>query len=439
MDKTTYIIDDRLIQIDLSALENVNSTTSIELNKDLALIITKLLRAHFTGCLHNVGSGHLELSIPDPELLQVDGPKELYSKHLYVNLTKFLAGEHDRAAHCIKTKTFYNIKDLLTITPLEKRNLNKDYRWALGWDPAPFIKSFKNKDILTASLMFNCPIEELSDGKACISPGRCIPLSDLPENHPAIEYLRNRGFQQIPTLEKQFNASFCVEENPQIKHLILGADASSYKVDPLQFSPQGRIIFQANQFGITKLWQGRIIEKTVNNEKYYYAFYGEENPRNGWVKVAHLDPSTKKFIPEQGINPSILKRKYIIAPGTKSSNTILGFDAARAYNVGRPVKTIGICEGVLDAAKMGPPFCSVMGSSLSIGQLKLISCEFDRLLIACDHDLVGREMLDRLYKNLSYLGGIEYQEFEYPLNYKDLGEIKDANEILTLKLRYNLD
>ena len=94
------------VPIDLSGLERSCEAVGIYLNHDQQIMITKLLQIHFTGKLHISGASRdIELSIPDPELLINDGPKELYSKHLYVNITKVSRELND----ALKNPTFSHI------------------------------------------------------------------------------------------------------------------------------------------------------------------------------------------------------------------------------------------------------------------------------------------------------------------------------------------
>lgn len=464
----TYLIGDRFLKIDLSRLDNIgNLKDSNVLSERLKHVITRLLSIHFTGKLHLVDSNHIELSLPDPELLQIDGPKELYSKHLYVNLSKYLNGENAVIARCVKTDRKYDINTLLSMPSINNRFKGSDRRFKytdsrvdLDWDPNPFLEKFKDKDALDLSA-----ITFASDNSQDVevkSPGVTIPLTQLSQNHPAVEYLRRRGFSDLQQLENQFKACYCIKESNRFTYGRLLTSKSKLQdvdednipqdmigslppFDPLKcVSPQGRIIFYATQLGIDRLWQGRIIDETANGYKYIYAHYGEDDPRNGFKPVAKYDEATHKFVPLEDSSvdfKKIIRQKYILSPGSKASSCLLGYDAAVAFNKNRPIgtKVIGLCEGALDAARMGPPFCSFMGGTLSTGQLKLISNGyFDRVLIASDHDTVGNDTIRKLRNKISLLGDIKIDELDYPLAYKDLGEIMDQNVILDLKRRYEL-
>lgn len=436
----TFILNDRMLKIDLSSLERTCNAVNFKLSQQIQRLLTRLLMIHYTGKLHVIDSNHVELSIPDPELLQEDGPKELSSKHLYINLSKFAAEGHNHAARCVKTNKFYNIKDLLEMRPIEMRHRDRSYKWYLSWDPEPFLKNYKNKDILSAAMVFG---DTSPSESTWVSPGELIPVDALPVNHPAVAYLNDRGFTDMTSLVKQFNTSFCVKENPQLKHLKLGKDTKDYVVDPFKFfTPQGCLIFTALQLGKPKLWQARVLDRQVGNDKLLYAHFVDDpyGRISGYYKVAEKD-SQGKFIPIEGVYPSIAKKKYYLSPGSKAGNVLMGFDAAREFNLERTPgsRVIGLCEGVMDAARMGPPFCAYLGGSLSVGQLKLISNGmFDRIILAVDHDTVGNSTASKLRRSISMLGGISVDELDYPLAYKDLGEIMDQNIILDLKRSYEL-
>ena len=76
---------------------------------------------------------------------------------------------------------------------------------------------------------------------------------------------------------------------------------------------------------------------------------------------------------------------------------------------------------------------------MSVGQLKLISNGmFDKIILAVDHDKVGSSTAAKLRRSISMLGGIDIDELDYPLKFKDLGEITDNNLLLDLKKQYEL-
>lgn len=428
------------VKIDLSGLEQTCQGLNINLTQEAKILITRLINIHFTGQLHlSRSSDDIELSIPDPELLKLDGPKELYSKHLYVNISKILRDDHKGAACCIKNMHFYFIDELTSMKPLLERT-------DLGWDPVRYTKHFKDHLIIPEIItnddknsIINNPLEPV------ISVGKCVPITQLPNDHPAIIYLLNRGFtfDNLKQLECQFNTRFCIEENARFKH-IFGRDneESIASFNPLSFfTPQGRLVFSAIQDGVECLWQARVLETNVLNSKFYYTYLGENDERTGWVKVAEKSTVDNKYKTLPDLNHSVIKRKYIISPGAKSSECLMGFDAALKWNESNNIpsdkRIIGLCEGVLDAGKMGPPFCSVMRASISRAQFQLIMDRFKHIYFACDHDEAGASLRESLIQKQQSIPNadqiIQLHELEYPICYKDLGEIKDEQEIKKIK------
>ena len=422
------------IKVDLSGLEKTCSGLNINLTQEAKVLITRLINIHFTGQLHlSRSSDDIELSIPDPELLKLDGPKELYSKHLYVNISKILRDDHKGAACCIKNMHFYFIDELTSMKPLLERT-------DLGWDPERYTRHFKN-NIIIPEILTNDDKNSISNNplEPVINVGKCVPITQLPKDHPAIVYLNGRHFFDMEKLEQQFNTRFCFEENRQFKH-IFGRDneESIAAFNPLSFfTPQGRLVFSAIQDGIECLWQARVLETNVLNSKFYYTYLGENDERTGWVKVAEKDLTTNKYKTLSDLNHSIIKRKYIISPGAKSSECLMGFDAALKWNDDNNIpmdkRIIGICEGVLDAARMGPPFCSVMRASISRAQFQLLLDRFSKVYFACDHDEAGSSLRDSLFQKLDMIPNadqiLSLHEIDYPSEYKDLGEINDERII----------
>lgn len=438
------LLNPNTILINLDKLERSCETMNIYLSREQQMMITRLLAIHFTGKLHiSRSSQDIELSIPDPELLIKDGPKELYSRHLYVNISKVSKPDNDltknpMACCCIKNMKFYSIDELLSMKPIALRD-------NISWNKTKYLSRLKDHTLILPDVNLddlNSDTSFLDEDTKIVSPGECIALSKLSEDHPAIIYLKSRGYTDINALEEQFNARFCLKENPQFKHLFGRDDEKSIaEFNPLSFfTPQGRIIFSSMMNGRERLWQARVIETQILDSKYYYMFMGENDPRNNWVKVATYDKTLETFKTVSKFNNSIIKRKYIIAPGSKSSECLLGFDAAIKWNDAQGRKDgnrlIGICEGVLDAARLGPPFCSVMGAGISTQQYSLIRRTFNKVIYASDHDSAGKTLASALKQKIEAFGdndNIQIKPLDYSNKYKDLGDIKDMNIIESLK------
>lgn len=420
-------------KIDLSRLETMTSAMPYDLSYSYKKIICDLLSIHRTGKLHYFKNG-FELSIPDPKLLRIDGPKELFSKHLYVNLTMYIESMNNKAAHCVKTGDKYRISDLLHMKPVGDRGL--------PFDVELYLKNHGDTVLSYSDLEMFSPE---SEHRKIIHPGVLVPVNKLPSVHPAVEYLKNRGFTDLDSLVNQFNLSYCESENPQYKY-IYGKD--SYQYNPFSpVTPQGKLIFCVMQYGNFEGWQSRVIDKfdSNTNMKYHWISYAPSgtpgSEKNGWYPVAQKDVLTGKLLPVSSIANNSMKRKYVIAPGFKSSQHLLGFDAAVEYNkkfkdeYGNAVKPfIGLVEGAFDAARMGAPFCSVFGSHLSMQQFKMIANMFSKIYFLCDHDEAGNNLRKSILSFVRSFGGsIEAEELEYPDSYKDVGDINDSELLNALR------
>lgn len=82
-------------------------------------------------------------------------------------------------------------------------------------------------------------------------PGTILKLPDLPEHHPAIEYLVSRGFD-INELSTTFNVGLCVDASPRYKIM------------------NGRIFIPTYFNGRLVAWQGRLTRNAGKNEIKYY-------------------------------------------------------------------------------------------------------------------------------------------------------------------------
>jgi hypothetical protein len=248
-------------------------------------------------------------------------------------------------------------------------------------------------------------------------PGQCIGLDALPGNHPAIEYLAGRGFDPNQ-LATQFDASYCVQENPDV----------FYKKLPGGFkaSPQGRVVFFIKQLGVCRGWQARQLDRWQG--EYFQMFHPYQNR---WVSVAERRGKDLVMLP--GFSGStigkpdkmLLKQKYAIGLGVEKTTMLMGFDAALRWSKQTGRKTIGIVEGVLDAAKLGPPFCSIMGLTLSTNQAALISNHFERVVAIPDNDVDSEnreKFVGSINRNLGSKG-VNVNICKLPEGCKDAGEM----------------
>lgn len=93
------------------------------------------------------------------------------------------------------------------------------------------------------------------DAETLDVPGTIIPLTELPHNHAAVEYLTGRGFD-IAELSEVYKVGFCVEAQPRYRHMnnriyipsyfngrlvvFQGRNVRSVGKDPMKYYTQGK-------------------------------------------------------------------------------------------------------------------------------------------------------------------------------------------------------
>lgn len=92
------------------------------ISEDVDYLVQSLVAIHGDCRLAKEKSG-LHAYLASPDCLAQDGPRELHSKHLAVNLDKAMA-EEPNCALCMKTSTRYTVAKLLRMRPLEERMEN---------------------------------------------------------------------------------------------------------------------------------------------------------------------------------------------------------------------------------------------------------------------------------------------------------------------------
>lgn len=304
----------------------------------------------------------LHFYIACPDCLASDGEKELFSMHLAINVEKCLAG-HNGASQCMKTGQVFRIDELTMWLPLEKRGYERG--------PAKIVdQAITNVDFL----------EPDEQGRMVPKgPGQVVPLSSLPPDHPARIYLDSRQFSPAD-LERQFNASFCIEERKDIRYRrLLGG---------FRATPRGRIIFEIRINGVRRGWQGRVLEMTDENRLYYFHPY-----KGDWVPVKYRDTPNAVWNPLEGFEDLDMP-KYIAAHGMRRNSVVTGYDAARDFNAAHPGKKrwCFVCEGPLDASRLGPPAVAVCGKFFSEEQAALLADAFDTLIVTPDNDAAGSKL-----------------------------------------------
>jgi 5S rRNA maturation endonuclease (ribonuclease M5) len=396
------------------------STSTIP--RAITILAEALSRLHGPAVIRNESNGY-HIYLPSPECLKTDGRKEIQSKHLTVNASRYKQTDDwvrkhgqslddlakDYSAVCHKTDTKYKVSDLLNerkFPTLEKRGL-------------PNISS---KIIQAATQQMASLVDDGKGNMVPMDPGVVVPINSLPPFHPASVYLKDRGYD-LDLLYKQFKCSFCTQENPRND-----AKGIYYKSLPLDFkdTPQGRIVFYSFINGVQVGWQARIIERVEDNLKYYFHPY-----KNNWVAAEQKNTETGKWEPIPGIEIKLegytiewKPSKYKTAFGMLRNETLMGLDAALDFNkkLGLKKPTVCIVEGPLDAGRIGPGAVALLGKYMSERHADLLVSKFKKLIVVADNDKAGREMADRI-RHLMSDRRAEVVFVDIPDKYKDVGEM----------------
>jgi hypothetical protein len=116
------------------------------------------------------------------------------------------------------------------------------------------------------------------------------------------------------------------------------------------------------------------------------------NHKAAWIPVPPFDELTEtgtlKFQPS----------KYRTAK--HSTRQMMGWDAAitRADTDSDPLRWCVLCEGPLDAARVGPGGIALIGSSISPDNAEKVASAFHVVFTAFDEDRAGKEATDRIGK-----------------------------------------
>jgi DNA primase len=118
------------------------------------------------------------------------------------------------------------------------------------------------------------------------------------------------------------------------------------------------------------------------------------NAGGAWIPMPPFDETaadgTLKFLPS----------KYRTAK--YSTRQLMGWDSAvkRANEDGDPIKWVVLCEGPLDAARVGPGGVALIGSSISVDNAEKVASNFHIVFTAFDEDKAGKGATDKVGKML---------------------------------------
>lgn len=273
-------------------------------------------------------------------------------------------------------------------------------------------------------------VEDANGNKVPPPPGEVVSILELPADHPVNLYIAQRDLDP-ELLAEQFRCGFCTREYPESK-----AGRIFYPRLPggWKDTPQGRLIFYADQLGVQQNWQARYLELVSDDGLTKYALHPYANT---WDVKAVRATRSHPWI-DQGYFAEVdedgdalwTPAKYRTAKHSMRNHTLMGLDAA-VRNIER--STIPYCvvtEGPADAAKFGPGGVAIIGKSMSEMQANILAQYFELIIFAFDNDEAGQGALDRARRVLAENPESQFtDQFIIPREFKDAGEMAQQDVI----------
>lgn len=424
------------------AAEITHTSTGGNAPDEVQKFVAKMAKAHDCKMLVAREANGYHLYIPCPECLHTHGRREVADPKYSINVSMYLGlgdafsdlkpqglafdpvamekamastqTRDEKSSICMRTRQSKNphrfkVSDLLSMSTVHQRH------------PDIMTKADVVGQVGSAEREEHWELDPESGVMVPPPPGEVIPITELSEAHPAVEYLLGRGYN-LQKLWEQFRCSFCVEEYPE------GQNGIYYRKMPggWKDTPQHRIIFYSLIKGVPMTWQARYPERVSQDglnkyllHPYYeagaynksaYADMGlmiqpdhpygwshvatRANPQSGWIPVSPFDETnqegTLRFEPS----------KYRTAK--YSQRQMMGWDAAvkRADDDPSPHKWVLLCEGPLDAARVGPGGVALIGSSISPDNAEKVASNFHIVFTAFDEDRAGKGATEKVGRML---------------------------------------
>ena len=394
------------------------SLTSAGIPSEVLSLAKRLCLKHGPVRVTSEASG-IHIYLPDPDLLQKDGRKELESKHLCINAEKYLGigrydidnfptaenkqlykkyrqhGKEVPSTSSMKTGKLYTVDQLLHMPPLERRvaNLGEVKRTVAASDP--------NKHLVY-------------DEQGNLVPewcGETVPLSSLPTDHPARDYMERQRHYNLKDLETIWDISYCTNALPEDRGVnrFYGRLPGGCKN-----CPSGRIIIPIyDDMHVRRGWQARVIDFTnAHGDKWVWT------DKQEWKLVAR---SGNDLFTSDEWPKGFAVHKYLNARGSQRNALLFGLYQAVEFNKTRPFdkRYCVLVEGPLDAVRGGAPCIALLGKSMSPEQAALIRKHFTTVCTVMDQDKAGQECLRRIHAQLP---GMPIKELTVPAGKKDLGD-----------------
>jgi len=253
--------------------------------------------------------------------------------------------------------------------------------------------NIKPEDIPKASFMEER--EKMQLEQSSTSPGVLIPLTSLPNDHPAIQYLttvRARPFDP-QYLEKNFGVKYCSQGRK------LGKPEEGF-----WFDTTNTLIFPVYMQGILVGWQARLL-------------YNPDNLTDTDMKIMGFP-----YINGEYIKPP----KYYTTPFPKGQ-VLYNFDNAVKYNM------VVVSEGVFDVFSLGNRGVGTFGTGISEQQLNLLKTYWDTVILLLDPD-VKNDKKKYIINNLKR----SVEVIDVVLKDKDPGDM-DSNELWAIITQHIMD
>jgi len=242
--------------------------------------------------------------------------------------------------------------------------------------------------------------KEWKDGVS--SPGKMVPLTSLPAEHPASEYLfQTRGFTRDDL--QNFGLLYCLEGYYQFTSRI--------------GSTSGRIIFPVVMNGELIGWQARVVEKTDKDGRRVW-----KGEKDGW-----WTPKIRDGVSEDAHVP-----KYYTYPNMQRARTLLNFDEAT-----KDPSIVVVVEGPLDAVKVGEHGVATFGKLISDGQIRILSSYWSTVLLIRDKDVdPDQKWFVRMSKKFNESVNFLHMSLD---GYSDPGEASNAEIWKQIKKNFNIE
>lgn len=208
-------------------------------------------------------------------------------------------------------------------------------------------------------------------------PGELVPLAELPAEHPAIAYLRNRGFDPAE-LDRVYGMRYCRSGRKYMHGMF---DTTNTIVIPFYFN------------GVAVGWQSRLLyNPDTLPDDVCEALGFDRDPDNG----KYMRPP-----------------KYFTMPGIDKGTLLWNFDWARRGDL------VVVCEGVFDAMAVGRCAVATFGKSVTAAQIALLKSYWKLVVLLLDPGDAEPEMI-KISAAMSHGGA--FPVYVMLKGYKDAGE-----------------